>query len=359
MRPGFRNTLMDYNKATVDIRKAPQQAVQKRDRIRDDLMTAMHREIRETKTPRDVQFEVLAIQEEKQDLMEELHAQLKRIDRGESTLENVTDETRYVIQEGDQLFVETADKRRVPVSIGDILTDHAWGIEYDLDPKTTKRTTQKKVAIERTRQKVQELLDEQIKVEESASLNNHEFLRGAYGRSLADSKDKNRSLPFGILAEKVLLQLVRKWVIDDNLNFKVEAGDAEHDIAKKIDFVISRLENPHTRGVRIEEEHNLHVKGIQFTIKDNPEELAHKQQQIDRSKRQMKRDKTNRIDDLMLVTLQSGPIGTAYNRWRKLGKPPGGPAKLLPVEAQRQIFNEFMKGLIDEKETEAFWQQAA
>lgn len=359
MRQEFRNTLLQYNDAVVQDHELHRKATTKRHQLQRDVDKSLRNVAYETQTPVKAQSEIFDIQKKKQAIMRELLGQLRRIDRGEQAMERVSKDARYIFQEGEALYWRQANGTNTPVTLGDLVTDQAWGIEYELDPYTASRQAQKDVVIARSKQKLQDLLDEQIKVHESSTTNNDEGLQGAFSRSLDHSRHPERGPSFGLVAEKILMQLAKKWVIDDNLGFKIEAGDAYEDIRQKIDFFIQRRRDARLRGVKVEPAKGLQNKAIQFTINTDPDVLEQKRVQVYHSRRHLRRDKHRRIDDLMLVTFRSEAIGAAYDEWLEQGRPPGGPANLFSEDVQRQLFDKLMEGLMDQEEADRFWEQAA
>lgn len=363
MREPFRRTLNTYNELIKEDQALPEAEIEgtdadeARQSIVYRLTEAMQSEAYHRETSTGVQYEIFEIQQRKQALMQTLHIELKKIDTDEAKPERVPLGARHIIQKDNALFWQRADRSRIAVTLGDILTDLAWNTAYHIDPVTVPRTIRKRFLIEQTRQKVERLLDLQILTEESASNRNRPLLKDAYEKSKACYGTEQ--FPFGIIAEKILVQLVKKWIIDGDIPFRVRPTDIHHDITRKIDFVITRKQEAghHTRAVQIKKTHNLKAKAIQFTLNDDPELLRHKQEQIDRSK-QFMRD-SDRIDDLLLVTLRSQPMRDAYNKWRDLGKPPGGPAGLLSIPVQKYIFEELLAGLIDKDESRSYWEEAA
>ena len=355
MRDCFRKTLGTYNEIIKEDLTLEEEQQDRREALVFRLKNAMQSEAYSRDTSTGVQYEVFELQQRKQALMQTLRENLQKIDQTETKPERTPLGSRHIIQEHHVLYWERADGSRIPVTLGDVLTDLAWNVDYHLDPVTVPRTIRKKFLIEQTRQRIERLLDLQIMTEESASKRNGLLVRQAYERSKTDQV--NERLPFGILAERMMAQLIKKWIIDGNIPFTVRPTDAFQDVTQKIDFVITRKEDAYTRGVQIKKTHNLQAKAIQFTLNTNPEVIRHKQEQIEHSKSFLR--PSDRIDDLLLVTMRSQPIQQAYNRWRDLGKPPGGPANLLSEQDQRQIFEKMMEGLIDQDESHSYWDQAA
>lgn len=351
----FRGTLNTFNDLIKEDLTLDEDQIDERKSVANRIAAAMQTEARKSRTSTGVQYEVFGIQEQKQELMQTLRAELRKIDEVKPKPERAPLGARHIIQRDSVLYWQRADGSEVAVTLGDILTDLAWNTVYHLDPVSIPRTIRKKFLIEQTRQKVEKLLDMQILTEESVSGHNAPLLREAYERSKAGKV--NYEIPFGVLAERILVQLVKKWIIDGEIPFSVRPTDAFQDITQKIDFVIVRKEDQHARGVQIKKTHNLQAKAIQFTLQTDPDALRHKQEQIDRSKQHLRR--SDKIDDLLLVTARSQPLRDAYNKWRDLGKPPGGPANVLTEDVQRYIFDKLMDGLLDQEESDSYWQQAA
>ena len=55
----------------------------------------------------------------------------------------------------------------------------------------------------------------------------------------------------------------------------------------------------------------------------------------------------------------SQAMGVAYDQWKALGRPSGGPDKLLPVEIQEKLFKNSLQKLYSDEELEVYWEAIA
>ncbi|MFA6604283.1 MAG: hypothetical protein WCT10_05650 [Patescibacteria group bacterium] len=360
MRPGFRTNLEAYGEIAKDemrLKAAEDETAEKTDAAAREeterLATVLdwHAEKRAEKsgTSQDIQYEIFDIQKRKQKIMARLKEELRELDHPSEQETEPAPDCRRIRQENGQLFWKRADGKDVPVTVGEIVTDLAWGIDYDLDRETVPRLTRKRLLIERTKYELEDLLDLQILTEEIASGNTHPERVRAYEARKTDRETGEP--PFGILAEKIMVQFLRKLSIDHKLDFDVTSADIYQDVTQKIDFIIRR--NVHNRGVRLEEGGpELAAKGVQFTMNNNRVVLRRKAEQIEKSKQRLSED--DHIDDIMLVVFDSRTLGEAFDKWRA-DRTPGGPDQFLDPKLRKRLFFEMLGGLATNEELEEQW----
>lgn len=361
MKPNFRKTLESYGAAAKDEmaiqaeqseREDEAETVEATERIETVVDWLAEKRAAASATRKETQLEIYEIQKEKQGVMRELKEDLAALDSPASKeQQEVSKDARKVVRKNGAFVWMQENKKDIPLRLGEMVTDLAWGIEYHLDPETVPRTVRKRLIVERAKHQLEDLLDRQIYAEEIASGHTSEQRKLAYQASRAD-RESGR-LPFGILAERILVQFMRKLVIDGKLPYKIAATDVHQDVSQKIDFIIRKTD--HHRGVEVEEDETLADKGIQFTLNPNPEVLARKKKQIRTSLSELTDD--DRIDDIMLVQMQGRIFGAAYDRWRAQNRPPGGPDKFLDKDTKKYVFMNLARGMADDEELAQQWNE--
>ena len=308
-------------------------------------------EAKKRETSGEAQAEIYRIQKRKQRIMRDLKFKLQELDNPEVKTK-VKKNQRLVTAHGDQLQW-LGESGIVPVTVGELLTDGDWGIEYAFDGESVPRMIRKQYLIADAKRKLQDLLDEQISVEAIASARTHEFTRGAYQRS---KEEKDAGIEHeGILAEKMVQNFLTQLSVDYNLDFRIESADVYQDIQQKIDFMIHRTS--HTRGVGVEADDQGEDIGVQFTISQRPESLEKKQEQISRSKQLLRRYED--IDDLVLISIPIRGIKQLIKEWEGEGKPPGGPSAMWYPKSKEKIFKLVLEKMYSREEIEEMWNKVA
>ena len=329
--------------------KAEAAASEETERIATVLDWHTEKRAGKRRTSQDAQYEIYDIQKRKQEVMARLKEELRELDHpGDREAEPAPD-SRRVRQENGRLFWKREDGTDVPVTVGEIVTDLAWGVNYELDSGSVPRLTRKRLYIERAKYELQDLLDLQILTDEIASGKTSPALARAYESRMAERETGESS--FGLLAEKIMVQFLRKLSIDRKLDFEVTNADIFQDVTQKIDFIIRR--NVRNRGVRIEEGGpELAAKGVQFTMNKNRLILQRKAEQIERSKQYLSEE--DHIDDIMLVIFDSRTLGEAFDKWKN-GQKPGGPDQFLDPQLRKRLFFELLRGMATDEELEEQW----
>lgn len=295
---------------------------------------------------KEVQHEIFEIQRDKQEIMKRLKEDMAALDHPEKPEREPPAGARRVGCRDGELFWRCEDGREEPVTEGEIITDLAWGLDYQLDKETVPRRLHKRLLLERAKHELQHLLDLQIMTEEIASSQTHPDRVKAYEAS--KERIEAGDLPYGVAAEKMMVQLFRKMEIDRGLPYQVIGADIYQDVTQKIDFIIRKTD--HSRGVHLEDGgEELKNKGIQFTLNTRRSVLNRKMDQIRRSKERLTEE--DRIDDIMLVVMDMSWMSDAYRRWQH-DKPPGGPDKFLNARVREQIFKKTLEGMFTNEELE-------
>jgi hypothetical protein len=314
----------------------------------DTYLTSTFKRLAERRgsTP-EAQRMIFEYQEQKQQIMAELRQRLAAIGTPEEHINKQKETRRITFQHGRLNW--RGPKGNQAVDEGSLFTDAAWGIDYQLDPKTVPKHLRKKYLVERAKYKLRELLDWQILTDELSSSYTDNGKQYAY-EQLAITKDSDQERP-GHIAEKMVRTFLEKLAINHELDFEVLPADVYQDVQHKIDFIIKRKSR--VRGVGIEESDEHSKVGIQFTINSTTQTLLHKQEQIRRALHGAKQEEA--VEDILLVRIPLNDVRTKYLEWQKAGSPPGGPEALWDSKTQEQIFKGVMHQFLAPHEVDAWW----
>jgi hypothetical protein len=350
MKERFRHTLETYGELAKDA-------------MRDDLSDAdverlnraldwhIEHESRRRDTPREAQERIVELQGEKQQIMKKLHEEIAALDNPEYQPGERAD-ARPASYEDGEFIVRRGDGTSEQATLGEIMTDGEWGIEYALDAETVPRNIRKRYLIEEARRTLQALLDEQIIVQESESGWMDEKKRDTYRRIQHDAETDE--LPSGIIAERMVENFLKKLMFDYDVDFSIQRADVFQDVEQKIDFIIRRVE--HDRGVRVYEDPRADRVGVQFTTSTNAETLHRKASQVERSKRRL--EKRERIDDIVIVSIPLREASALYHQWKHT-KRAGGPDAIWDDATKETIFREVVKGVFSPDEIDEEWGKIA
>ena len=293
---------------------------------------AIAQAVEKTKTPIETQRRIFNIQQRKQEMMQDLKKEFRMLDAGD--YENLYSEGSSVYIENEHLFVGEDE-----TTLGKILVDLDWDIPHRLD-SSIPREIHKKYLVERAKAKIHSELNEQIILEETHSVTLDGGIKYGY-KSLSREHTKDKIQEIGHTAEKIVKGFIKRISIDmPDSKFEVVEADAEHDVNRKIDFILVRKR--HHRGVGVEAQD---IQGVQFTTGRGGKFRNHKLKQIEQSKNQDHSDDLEHINDIILVRASSKSILGAYKLWEK-EKKSGGP-DLDPQILDHLITNLF-KGFIDD-----------
>lgn len=339
MESGFKQSLGEIRRQVV--RKPEDDALEEaRQRLFDELgldKIANERGLR----PESVR-QILSLQKEKQRIMEWLDARLKNIDTKEQEFEPGA---RRIMFDGKGYVWERSDGTREPVSLGALLTDGVWDVNYILDPETVPRNTRKHFFIEKARRLLQRELDKQIAIDQQQSSTSNPRNRQGYSGLV---KDREVLGTEGHLAERMVFSYLNKLSIDEEVPFTIEASNVYEDIELKIDFIIKV--KARKRGVSVEgleEEEEGRTVGVQFTIASR---RSRKLGKLQKAKEKAK-ESGSKVEDIILVKVPLKRLNSLFARW-SVNKPPGGPDKLWDVEIRQKILKGVLKGLLDQEEVE-------
>jgi hypothetical protein len=298
--------------------------------------------------PIGVQLKIFDLQKEKQNVMDWLKDELKKLDVKDNLVE-LRPGSRWVVypNKDRQLVWRSGDKETV-ITLGDLIADLDWQVSYSLDPETVPRDIRKQYLVATAKRRLKDLLDEQIMRQEIASEQDDDKWL-AYKNML---QDKDIEKP-GIVAEKMLRNFMTKLAMNYGLDFNIVEADAFQDVEQKIDFVI---EVPrHQRGVRVDKTGGKNLAfGIQFTTDTSWEAHIRKNRQLGKART---KNRQENIDDMVLVEIDlQVVVKDALDQWKK-EQNPGGPDQNLPLKIKREIFFKLLKGIYSETEIQTMWQK--
>jgi hypothetical protein len=368
MRQRFEKTLGDYG----ELNKSEQAAESEEELVEVQTVAGwlLRKAARRRGSSVDAQVKIYEIQKKKQEIMRALQEDLKNLDNADYEIEKIPDarpvmylnKTSYV-QRGSAIEkISTGGlhaqyaSRMSSVTIGEIIADGEWGIEYDLDTKTVPRAVRKRYLVERAKRQLRHLLDGQIIIDELNNSQTHIYKREAYRHIASDASAEFKS---GFIAERMIESFLTTIMYDLNADFKVMKADVYQDVEQKIDFIIKR--KFHTRSVQVEEDTadvasptERASLGIQCTINLDRSKLEHKERQIEQARRGLAKE--GPVEDLVLVQIPSLHIRSIYEKWAR-SKTSGGPTKLWDKEVKVIIFREIMKGILTPQEIEEYCQR--
>jgi hypothetical protein len=298
--------------------------------------------------------ELVGLQKEKNDILQWVNRQVQNMAEGEDVEGYSRHDTTYVV-DGD---METGlpDGKMAEVTLGDILTDGEWEINYTLERGVSSDIKKQYVAAEAMRY-LERLLDKQIgqekiskEIPETASKDKKlhmEHIKAAYTAALHLEKD---NLPTGIIAEKMLETYFKKFEIDNHSPFTFQKSDIRRDVEEKIDFVLHKEAG--ALGVEAQEPTERKDVGVQFTTNSDRQTQKDKMRQIKTSKRNFGLED---IDDIVLVTLPLTETRDLYKQWLEEGKLPGGPAKLWKKETEEDVFRKILGNIFEREQLDIMW----
>ncbi len=311
-------------------------------------------------TEKAVQEKVVDIQRRKQELMLELRQQLREIDNPEREWKPREGERPVEYRDGEYIWKQEVEDGTIEtrLTLGDMVTDMAWGLSYSLDPATVPRRAHKMMAIERTKGELMDLLNRQITEEEGARMDKTEERRQMFrmiSGELLEGREKLMSpeiqkMNEGHVAEVMVENFFKKLQLDLGVEIAVQMGDLMQDMVQKIDFVVSR--SRHRRGVGVETTDTKNL-GVQFTLRADAHGIGKKQSQIKRAKKKLV--EKDRIDDIVLVSVPIVGITKQYKAWFKAGRPPGGPEQYWPEEVKEYVFKGVLDGVFEQDELDRMW----
>jgi hypothetical protein len=285
-------------------------------------------------------------QKEKHEIMDELHEKLRAIDAGKAVTGFTEGHTRTVRNwdtESGMGYLTARDGTLFPVTAGELITDGAWGVSYKLDADVPREVKRDFVMTEAKR-RISEILDDEIEHKKKASVRNYEF-------DNLNTKNDDGSFHAGVnglAAEKFVETFFEKNIEDSNLPFKVEKADFYEDNTDKIDLVVDVLD--YFRGIKVKGVKRKKI-GVQLTTGRS----GSKKSQIESAKKHLKYS-TVHVDDIVLVKLPIKNCIDLYEKWKALGRLPGGPTKLWNTEQKEIVFRGVLNGLLSSEKINEMWE---
>lgn len=288
------------------------------------------------------QRKIYEIQKQKQAIMDRLHRRLDALDHPERHLEEALTPGLRICSEGGVYYAEEPSGLQHEITLGEIMTDGAWGIRYALDPDSIPRPARKMYLVEEVKRELQALLDQQIIADETESVQGGEGVKAAY-RAKSEEAGAER-LPSGLVAERMVENFFKKITYDTDVPFEIRLADVYQDVTQKIDFIVHR--KTHIRGIGVEISDKDDV-GVQFTTRSG--DLEHKKEQVKRARKYLKQE--DEVDDIMLVSVPLARTKELFEEWN-IKKLPGGPDKLWDRTTKGTVFRRVLEGVLTKEELE-------
>lgn len=245
--------------------------------------------------------------------------------------------------EGSGFMTVGLNGSKRPITMGEIMTDYEWGIEYVFDDSVNVHDI-RKYYFQRLKADLSDKLDQQIIISELAYEGGDDLKKDAYQKiEEARGHDIEKQ---GVIAEKMVKNFLKKISIDTDADFEILDADVYQDVEQKVDFIIHRKSHGHVRGANVTESGDRSDIGIQFTTAEN--KTAQKEGQIRRSKKHLQG-----IDDLVLVVLPAHNASYLYKKWKE-NKTSGGPEKMWDKGTQESIFRGVMSKVLAQSEIDDF-----
>ena len=308
---------------------------------------------------------VFLLQKKKSDVVKELHEKFQEIDQ-ERPVDGFSEgEQRNVVwnKQAHSAMAVLPSGKSVRVSVGELLTDGEWGLDYTLSGDIP-RDIRKRFIVAEARRKILALADEQILETERIKEVKNKTKYTPYGNMFSEKDIMEHKT--GFIAEKLVKTFFEKNIIDHGLPMTLEEVDIEKDVEKKIDFILHLSFKRHDRGVGVMEvkQHDRGVGeaevkdgediGIQLTVDPSEETHKRKEGQIERVKKNMS---STGVDNIVLVTIPMKYLGGSINLWKEQGMRPGGPMRAWEASRQEKIFHGVLQKLFPENEIADMWEE--
>lgn len=370
MRQGFRQHLQEYGKIAKEMFSVEAKRKEHKDDLSaqaefaagiialseqlDDQIFARQEFVGTRDDAPNAQQEVYDLQKGKQRIMNELRHNLRSIDNPEEYEYKRPKGSRAVFydQEKGQYFVVRDNDKPEVVTLGAILTDGDWGINYYLDPVTSPRSDRKKYFVGQAKRELKRYLDIQITSEELSRDDLWEGRRVPY-QHLRRKAEGSESAE-GWISETMVTNFMRKLCIEHDLGFQIEEADVYQDVAQKIDFVMRRTGA--SRGIGVNKDPDHETIGIQFTHFISKKKTKRKKSAVERARREI--GETKEVDDIVLVAIPvANAVDYSMREWLANGKPSGGPEQYWGYGFQYKVFFGMLKEYASEEEIEDMWKK--
>jgi len=327
----FKNLLekISHHQESIDSRRDKGEHINIDDDILEEMFSEMKFSGGQNAGRQRREKEILRLQVEKQKIMDRLHYNLKSIDNAEK-YPRVHEENAIDIRYDDDSSSFFAGKESV--SLGQLLSDGDWGIQYDLD-ESVPRKVKKKYYVEEAKRRLRQFYDKQISQD---------------NESICSKPEDLRRLDEGIIVEMVVANLFSRLVFDAKPGFSLVPGNAYEDGFLKADFIL-RTDKQIQRGVHSNSSDG-NVIGIQLYAGSSAKKIEKKDQQIQRLLESGKLP----FDDLVLVNIPLKGIKQIvvdYLTTMEDGKiSPGGPTIFMQISDKERIIRGVLDKFVSDQE---------
>ena len=298
-------------------------------------------------TTQESQGRIYQIQKQKQELMAKLKEQLRLEDLPNEGMEKQKDKLLVTAYNPETKTATCAlkDGTKVEISLGEIMTDGEWGLEYYLDHESIPRNVRKKYLVEHTKRQLRDYLDSQL-IESAVSSNEN------YQNSWRNVKRDRESgeIPIGIVAEKMIRNFIKKLTYNENLDIDVVETDVWEDINRGIDFIIHRKVNSRYRGVKVEASEKEGVSSDVKPLDVAVQFAAGKSTRAFKKKKLRNIQKTlnnlrpeDRIGDVIFLRVFIDDLRQNYEKWLEK-RVPGGPDSPMNDRLKKTLFDAIFHG---------------
>lgn len=301
-----------------------------------------------------------SLQIQKQLVMEHLRHDMACLDNPDCSHEKTPEERIAKYNENDNSFTYIDDKNNQRrATFGEIITDVDFGIYYDLDTETVPRDASKKYILAKAKSELRELLDQQIIVSEMNNEEVDELKKEAYENIQLSKNDGFYEKNPAFVSEMVVKNYLKQLSIDKSLPFEVVEADVYQDVEHKMDFIIHRKDDFKAAKV-VSDTESGEIKivpdvAIQFSLDSG--KRSHKLKQINNAEKKLEMSE-EKIKSIALVIFPEVKARNLNDKWKKDGKPAGGPGKYMDTETRHQLFQKLLSELFEEREVGDMWEKA-
>lgn len=290
-----------------------------------------------------IQEHILALQREKREIFASLKDELACLDKPECELpvREGDRSVQYDAEEGVVLYEDDHGWGHA-ASLGQMFADLEWGVTYAVRTDTFERRTVKRYLIERAKHQLRLVLDEQIVASESGSAVTSDRKKIAYRNTRLSRGMGIEHEPWGVVAEREALTLLKRLTIDHALPFDVRDVNVYDDVKKKIDFVIRKRDGGAQRKSDI---------GVQYTI--SPAKGPEKRAKAVMGRALLK----DELDDIVVVVHPDHGIAYRRDRWIEDGRPSGGPGVFMNQDEVHRLFQDLMSSIFSQAEIDKMWKE--
>ena len=299
------------------------------------------------------------IQEQKAGLMDELQAGLRQLsEEGTVGMEGKMRKVTHDESTGElQIYGRGGELETV--TRGQLMVSGLWGESYFLDASVP-YDVKKHYLVKSTHYRIADLYDHQIALFEKGQDYNVGTGFGKAYTAIAAGHESGTEKHAGLMAEKMVESLITKLSYDYNLPYRLKSATAYEDVEYKIDFIIEPNSSDDALGVGVEAQKGLPDIAIQFTINNSELTLERKKRQVTRAKKNIEREDSLRVKDLILIALPLDHVYEVYNEWKNAKhnkRAPGGADELWDDTTKEKVFKGILGKVFDEEKTGEMWSE--